>query len=60
MPLPTNTTAIATATVRVIVDVSQEIIIQNRRKLREQMLKQLGQRTSKAEQNIERLMQLTQ
>jgi hypothetical protein len=58
MPLPTNTTA--TATVRVIVDVSQENIIQNRRKLREKMLKQLGQRTSKAEQNIERLMQLTQ
>lgn len=53
---PTNTAA----TVRVVVDVSQQNIIQNRRKLREQMLKQLGQRTSIAERNIERLVQLTQ
>jgi hypothetical protein len=55
MPKPTN----HAATVRVIEDVSQQSIIQNRRKLREQMLKQIGQRTSVTEQNIERLAQMT-
>ena len=61
MPKQTNAAAATVAdTVRVVVDVSQQNIIQNRRKLREQMLKQLGQRTSIAERNIERLVHLTQ
>lgn len=47
------------AAVRVIEDVPQQSIIQKRRKLREQMLKQIGQRTSITEHNIERLAQLT-
>lgn len=45
--------------VMVIKDVSQQKIIQNRRKLREQMLKQIGQRTSNTERNIEQLAKLT-
>lgn len=57
MPKRNNTTA--AVPVRVIEDVSQQNIIQNRRKSREQMLKQIGQRTSITEQNIERLAELT-
>ncbi|WP_169089233.1 hypothetical protein [Paenibacillus sp. PL91] len=45
--------------VLVIKDISQQNIIQNRRKLREQMLKQIGQRTSITEHNIEQLAKLT-
>lgn len=56
MPKPSN----IAAAVRVIEDVSQNSIIQKRRKLREQKLKQIGQRTSITEHQIERLARLTQ
>ncbi|WP_176444915.1 hypothetical protein [Paenibacillus herberti] len=49
----------APAVVRVIEDVPQQSIIQNRRRLREQLLKQIGQRTSVTEHKIEQLAQLT-
>jgi hypothetical protein len=59
MPKPTDIDMTASVTVRVIEDVSQQNIIQKRRKSREQLLKQIGQRTSVTKQNIERLAQLT-
>lgn len=49
----------SSATVTVIEDVTQQNIIQQRRKLREQSLKQIGRRTSAAEQNIKELVRLT-
>ncbi|TYP78252.1 hypothetical protein [Paenibacillus methanolicus] len=45
--------------VKVLEDVSQQSIIEKRRKLRELKLKQIGQRTSLIERDIERLAQLT-
>jgi hypothetical protein len=39
----------------VVVDVSQKSIIENRRKQREQLLKQIGQLTAMAENNLEKL-----
>jgi hypothetical protein len=45
--------------VKVLEDVSQQSIIERRRKLREQKLKQIGQRTSMIERDIERLAQFT-
>lgn len=47
------------ATVTVVVDVSQKHIIENRRKMREQLLKQIGQQTVITEQNIEKLTKMT-
>lgn len=48
----------APVTVRVV-DVPQKEIINNRRKLRQEMLKQLGQRSAISKKNIEKLAQLT-
>jgi hypothetical protein len=42
----------------VVVDVSQKSIIENRRKIREQTLKELDERTTLAEKNIETLTRL--
>ncbi|MFD2614679.1 hypothetical protein [Paenibacillus gansuensis] len=56
MPKQNNTAAVI---VQVIMDVPQQSIIQKRRRLREEMLKRIGQRTSVTEHNIERLAQLT-
>ncbi|KJD42355.1 MULTISPECIES: hypothetical protein [Paenibacillus] len=46
-------------TVKLVEDLTQQSIIAKRRKQREQMLKQIGQRTSVTEQDIERLVKLT-
>ncbi|MFD1956468.1 hypothetical protein ACFSL6_20355 [Paenibacillus thailandensis] len=48
-----------TIAVHVIEDISQRNIIRKRRQLREQMLKQVSQRTSIIERKIERLAELT-
>jgi hypothetical protein len=47
------------AIITVIEDTTQQNIIQNRRKLREQSLRHIGQQTSLAEQNIKELAKLT-
>lgn len=44
---------------KVVVDVSQKSIMKKRRKQREQLLKQISQRTAMAEKNIEKLAHLT-
>lgn len=55
MPKQNNSAAV----VQVIEDVPQQSIIQKRRKLREERLKQIGQRASVTKHQIERLAQLT-
>ncbi|CCC86402.1 hypothetical protein [Paenibacillus polymyxa] len=46
-------------TVKLVEDLTQQNIIAKRRKQREQVLKQIGQRTSVTEQDIEQLVKLT-
>jgi hypothetical protein len=45
--------------VKVLEDVTQQSIIEKRRKLREEKLTQIGQRASMIERDIERIKQLT-
>lgn len=45
--------------VRVLEDVPQQTITEKRRSLREERLRQIGQRTSMIERDIEKLTQLT-
>lgn len=47
------------ATVTIVEELTQEVIIKNRRERREKRLRQIDRQTARTEQNIERLVELT-